>query len=222
MTRLRKNLIAAAVLVAALAVAFGSFLLFAPQDRGVAALDADPAVDARPVRDTSHRLTSPQRSELTVVEFLDFECEGCGAVHPTVEKLRAEYKDRVTFVARYFPMPGHRNSTTAALAVEAAAQQGKFEAMYTKMFATQKEWGESQESKADLFRTYASGLGLDMTTYDSAVKAPATLQRVQADQQDGLGLGVQGTPTFFVDGVKIRTPGTYEDFKALIDARLTR
>ncbi|MFF2775453.1 DsbA family protein [Streptomyces sp. NPDC058052] len=221
MTKLKKNLLAAAVLLAALAVAFGSFLLFAPQD-GTTGVDAAPAVDARAVRDSSHRLTSPPRSELTIVEFLDFECEGCGAVYPTVERLRDEYEDRVTFVARYFPMPGHRNSTTAALAVEAAAQQGAFEAMYTKMFTTQKEWGESRESKADLFRTYAAGLGLDMARYDTAVKAPGTLRRVEADQRDGLGLGVQGTPTFFVDGIRIQPPGSYEEFKALIDARLAR
>ncbi|MEU2660856.1 thioredoxin domain-containing protein [Streptomyces sp. NPDC007325] len=221
MTKLKKNLLAAGVLLAALAVAFGSFLLFAPQD-ATTALDTEPAVDARAVRDTSHRLTSPKKSELTIVEFLDFECEGCGAVYPTVERLRAEYGDRVTFVARYFPMPGHRNSTTAALAVEAAAQQGAFEAMYAKLFATQKEWGESKESKASLFRAYADGLGLDMAAYDTAVRAPATLRRIEADQRDGLGLGVQGTPTFFADGIRIAPPSSYEEFKALIDARLAR
>ncbi|MFE5946441.1 DsbA family protein [Streptomyces sp. NPDC056480] len=220
MTKLKKNLLAAAVLVAALGVAFGSFLLFAPGD--ATSVTAEPAADARPVRDDSHRLTTPRRGELTVVEFLDFECEGCGAVHPTVERLRAEYGDRVTFVARYFPMPGHRNSTAAALAAEAAAQQGRFEAMYGKLFAAQKEWGEAKESKAGLFRTYAEGLGLDLAEYDAAVKAPATLERVRADQRDGLALGVQGTPTFFVDGVRIQTPGTYEGFKALIDSRLAR
>ncbi|MFC9344099.1 DsbA family protein [Streptomyces sp. NPDC057020] len=220
MTTLKKNLLAAAVLVAALCVAFGSFLLFAPRDSS--SVPTEPAADARPVRDDSHRLTTPRRSELTVVEFLDFECEGCGAVHPVVERLRAEYGDRVTFVARYFPMPGHRNSTTAALAVEAAARQGGFEAMYGKLFATQKEWGEAKESKAALFRTYAADLGLDLARYDAAVKAPATLERVEADQRDGLALGVQGTPTFFVDGVRIQTPGSYEGFKALIDSRLAR
>ncbi|MFE4311904.1 DsbA family protein [Streptomyces sp. NPDC056891] len=220
MTKLKKNLLAAAVLVAALGVAFGSFLLFAPRDS--ASVTTEPAADARPVRDDSHRLTTPRRSELTVVEFLDFACEGCGAVHPTVERLRAEYGDRVTFVARYFPMPGHRNSTTAALAVEAAARQGRFEAMYGRLFATQKEWGEAKESKAGLFRTYAVGLGLDLAKYDAAVNAPATLERVEADQRDGLALGVRGTPAFLVDGVKMQTPGTYEDFKALIDSRLAR
>ncbi|MFD3998668.1 DsbA family protein [Streptomyces sp. NPDC058548] len=119
-------------------------------------------------------------------------------------------------------MPGHHNSTTAALAVEAAARQGEFEAMYGKLFATQKEWGEAKESKAGLFRTYAAGLGLDLAKYDAAVKAPANLERVEADQRDGLALGVRGTPTFFVDGVRIQTPGTYEGFKALIDSRLAR
>ncbi|MFG3191125.1 DsbA family protein [Streptomyces omiyaensis] len=221
MTTLKKNLLAAGVLVAALAVAFGSFLLFAPQDPATGPYTG-PAADARAVRDTSHRLTSPARSELTVVEFLDFECEGCGAVHPTVEKLRAAYGDRVTFVARHFPMPGHRNSTAAALAAEAAAGQGGFEAMYRKLFATQKEWGESKESKEGLFREYAAGLGLDTDRYDAAVKDPGTLRRVEADQQDGLGLGVQGTPTFFVDGLRIETPRSYEEFEALIDARLAR
>ncbi|MFD5766368.1 DsbA family protein [Streptomyces sp. NPDC127049] len=221
MTKLQKNLLAVGVLLAALAAAFGSFLLFAPQD-DTTALGTEPAVDARAVRDTSHRLTSPKNSELTIVEFLDFECEGCGAVYPTVERLRSEYGDRVTFVARYFPMPGHHNSTTAALAVEAAAQQGEFETMYAKLFATQKEWGESKESKAALFRTYAEALGLDMARYDTALKAPATLQRIKADQQDGLGLGVQGTPTFFIDGMRIQLPQSYEEFRAVIDAKLAR
>ncbi|MFE3555784.1 DsbA family protein [Streptomyces sp. NPDC059193] len=220
MTKLEKNLLALAAVVAVLAAAFATFLLVKPEDSATAAPPPPAAGEARAVREDSHRLTYPQRSELTLVEFLDFECEACGAVHPMVEKLREEYGDRVTFVVRYFPMPGHRNSRTAAVAVEAAAQQGKFEDMYKKMFATQKEWGELQNSQADLFRTFAEQLGLDMAAYDTAVKAPATEERVKADQRDGMGLNVQGTPTFFLDGRLIQTPRTYEAFKSLIDERL--
>ncbi|WP_328967458.1 DsbA family protein [Streptomyces sp. NBC_00239] len=222
MTKLKKNLLVAAALVAVFAGALGTFVLVSSKDSTPAAASADPVTDAQVVRENSHRLTTPQRSELTVVEFLDFECEACGAVHPTVERLREEYKDRVTFIARYFPMPGHRNSRTAAVAVEAAAQQGKFEQMYSKLFATQKEWGELQESKAALFRTYAGELGLDMAKYDAAVNTPATEDRVRADQRDGMGLNVQGTPTFFIDGKKVATPRTYEAFRALIDERLAK
>ncbi|MEU3061669.1 thioredoxin domain-containing protein [Streptomyces subrutilus] len=222
MTTLRKNLLALAAVLAVLGAAFATFLLVKPEDPAAAAPSPPAAGEARAVREDSHRLTDPQRSELTLVEFLDFECESCGAVHPTVEKLRQEYGDRVTFVVRYFPLPGHRNSRTAAVAVEAAARQGRFEDMYKKLFATQKEWGESQDSKADVFRDHAEQLGLDMAAYDASVADPATEERVKADQRDGMGLNVQGTPTFFLDGRPIRTPPTYEAFKALIDGELAR
>ncbi|MFJ4963406.1 DsbA family protein [Streptomyces sp. NPDC088729] len=219
---MKKHLYVAAVIVASFAAALGSFLLFSPDDRGSGTLDVRPAAEALPLRESSHRLTTPARSELTIVEFLDFECEACGAVYPVVEKLRAEYGDRVTFVARYFPMPGHRNGELAARTAEAAARQGKFEEMYGKLFDTQKQWGEAAESKESVFRGYAEQLGLDMKRFDADLADPKTAERVRADQRDGLGLNVQGTPTFFFDGMAISTPGSFEAFKAAIDERLKR
>ncbi|MCX4481587.1 DsbA family protein [Streptomyces cellulosae] len=220
MSKLKKQLIVAAVLVAGFAAAFGSYLLFSPDSRGSGGLDVQPAAEALPVREASHRLTEPKKSELTIVEFLDFECEACGAYFPFVEQLREEYGDRVTFVARYFPMPGHRNGELAARTAEAAARQGKFEEMYTKLFTTQNAWGESQEWKESVFRGYAKELGLDMKKFDADLADPETAGRIQDDQRDGLGLGVQGTPTFFLDGEKIANPSSYEAFKALIDDKL--
>ncbi|MFF2188084.1 DsbA family protein [Streptomyces sp. NPDC058155] len=219
---MKKHFLVAAALLAVLAIGFGVALALSAGGSSSGAVNAEPATDAKPVRASSHRLTDPERSELTVVEFLDFECEGCGAMYPVVERLREEYKDRVTFVARYFPMPGHRNSQTAARAVEAAARQWKFEEMYGKLFDTQAQWGEARESKAATFRGYADELGLDMAEFDSAVDDPETAARVRADQQDGLGLGVQGTPTFVVDGAVIPTPGSYDEFRDLIETRLAR
>lgn len=216
MTTPKRQLNAAAVLVAGFALALVSAVLFAPEDRGTG-LDVRPAVEAVPVRESSHRLTEPARSELTVVEFLDFECETCGAYYPVVERLREEYGDRVTFVARFFPMPGHRNGELAARTAEAAARQGRFEEMYSKLFTTQKEWGESREWKQDVFRGYAEQLGLDMDRFDADLADPEVAGRVQDDQRDGLGLGVEGTPTFFVDGARVQPPGSYDEFKALIE-----
>ncbi|MEU8760022.1 thioredoxin domain-containing protein [Streptomyces sp. NPDC048659] len=221
-TTLKKQLMAAAVLLAALAVAFGSFLLFRPAPEagtGAGAALPEPAANAQVVRPDSHRLTNPAKSRVTVVEFLDFECEGCGAFHPVLDRLKKEYGDRVTFVARYFPMPGHRNSGSAARAAEAAARQGRFLAMHDKLFETQREWGEAQTPKDAVFRGFARELGLDMTRYDADVAAPGTAERVAADQRDGLALGVQGTPTFFVQGKKVE-PRSYEDLKALIERHL--
>ena len=120
---------------------------------------------------------------------------------------------------RYFPLPGHVNSGAAARAVESAARQGELEAMYSKMYETQAEWGESQEPKDELFRTYAEDLGLDMDQYDADVASEDVADRVARDVADGESLGVSGTPTFFVDG-ELFQPRTVEDFTAVIDEAL--
>lgn len=171
-----------------------------------------PVADAQLVRDDSHRVTAPAEEKAQLVEFLDFECESCRAAQPLVEDLKKEFGDRITFVNRYFPLPGHRNSGTAALAVEAAAQQGKYEQMYTKMFDTQPQWGEKQDSQAPLFRTYAQELNLDLTKYDAAVADEKTIDRIRKDVADGKALGVTGTPTFFLNGQKL-TLSTEADFR---------
>jgi protein-disulfide isomerase len=173
------------------------------------------------VREDSHRLSTAPDGRVTLVEFLDFECESCRAAYPAVEQLRAEYAGRVTFVARYFPIPSHANAQNAAVAVEAAAQQGRFEDMYRLMFETQSQWGEQQVSHAATFRAFAADLGLDVTAYDRAVADPATLDRVLADQRDGHAAGVQGTPTFFLDGQRLE-PRSIDDLRAALDRALGR
>lgn len=171
------------------------------------------------VRADSHRIGTADNGKVTLVEFLDFECESCGAAYPFVEQLREQYKGRVTFVARYFPVPSHRNAENAAHAVESAARQGKFEEMYKRMFETQPEWGEQQDSNAPLFRSYAEDLGLDMDRYDQDVKSASVAKRVQKDLDDGKTLGVSGTPTFFLNGKKLEV-SSEEDFIQAIDQAL--
>jgi protein-disulfide isomerase len=174
------------------------------------------AADAQLVREDSHRVTSPATEKAQLVEFLDFECESCRAAEPLVQELKKEYGDRITFVHRYFPLPGHRNSGTAALAAEAAAQQGKYEAMTAKLFETQPQWGEKQDSQAALFRTFAQELGLEMAGYDATVADEATKDRIRKDIADGKALGVTGTPTFFLNGEKL-TLNTEAQFRQLLD-----
>jgi protein-disulfide isomerase len=122
-------------------------------------------------------------------------------------------------VARYFPVPSHRNAENAAHAVEAAARQDKFEQMYQRMFETQSEWGEQQESKAPLFRSYAEDLGLDMDRYDEDVTSQSVARRVQKDVDDGRALNVAGTPTFFLNGKQLKVTST-DDFIRAIDEAL--
>ncbi|MEO5321127.1 thioredoxin domain-containing protein [Arthrobacter sp. CC3] len=199
------------VIIATGVISYAVFTATEPAPEAV-----QPAADAQLVREDSHRVTTPATEKAQLVEFLDFECESCRAAAPLVEELKKDYGDRITFVHRYFPLPVHRNSGTAALAVGAAARQGKYEQMNTRMFDTQPQWGEKQDSQAALFRTYAQELGLDLEKYDATVADEATRDRIRKDVADGAAMGVTGTPTFFLDGQKL-TLNTEEQFRQLLD-----
>lgn len=164
------------------------------------------------VRADSHRLTSPAVEKAQLVEFLDFECPSCGSIHPVVEELKAEFGDRITFVHRHFPLSAHPNSGQAALAAEAAGQQGQYQRMATKLLETQSQWAGKQQSQAPVFRTYAQELGLDLALFDATVADPKTEERILADIADGKALGVNGTPTFFLNGEKLEL-STKADFR---------
>ena len=185
-------------------------------------IDTDPETELpSTLRDDTHRL-SEGSTDLVLVEFLDFECEACGAFYPYVEELRAEYGDRVTFAFRYFPLPGHGNAVNAAVAVEAAARQGQLEAMYARLFETQAEWGErGADSQAPLFRQYAQQIGLDLEQYDADVADPAARERVDSDFRDGIALGVQSTPTFFLNDARVQL-ASFEDLRTALEEALAR
>lgn len=91
--------------------------------------------------------------------------------------------------------------------------------MYRKLFESQPEWAEQQDSQADKIRGYAEELGLDMQAYDQAVADPATQQRVEEDHNTGLSLGVQGTPTFFLNG-ELLQPQSVTDITDALDAAI--
>ncbi len=163
--------------------------------------------------------TAAAAETVQLVEFVDFECRRCRGAHPFVEQLRQDYAGQVDFVVRYFPLPGHVSSTHAAIAVEAAAQQGAFEEMADVLWDTHGHWGGSREPQSDLFRSFAADLGLDMVAYDAAVADPATEARVRKDFEDGVALGVAGTPTYFLDGELVR-PLDEAHFRALLDGAI--
>lgn len=165
------------------------------------------------VRPDSPRLTDGP--DATFVEFLDFECESCGALYPTIEELKDTYGDQVTFVVRYMPL--HTSSVNASRAAEAASAQGEFEAMYDLLFQRQAEWGHQSEPEEDLFFDYAEELGLDMEQFRADYDAPATLERIEQSEADGRALGVTGTPTMFMDGERLE-PESLEDLVAAFDA----
>lgn len=207
---------------AALAALIGILLVLANRDSDDGPTKSVSAQEESTlVRADSRILGDPGSTEVQFVEFLDFECEACGAVFPTVEEMREKYAGKVTFVVRYFPLPGHFNSERAARAVESAARQDKFEDMYKKMYETQQTWGEKQEPMDDLFRSYATELGLDMNKFDIDYSSPEVAERVQRDIKDGESLNVQGTPTIYVGGELLKLE-RLDDIPKAIDAALAR
>lgn len=217
---------AVVAIIVAVVVVFAVVVTLAVRNSGSGATpgpgDGVPPIDAataQVVRDNSHRLSEAPDGKVTFVEFLDFECEACRAAYPVVEQLRQQYAGRVTFVLRYFPIESHVNAMRAARAVEAAAQQGQLEAMYKKMYTTQEQWGEQQTAADDTFRGFAADLGLDMTKWDAAYGDDATIDRVNLDVADGRALGVEGTPTFFVNGQRIQ-PKSVDELSDALNAAL--
>ncbi|GJM36708.1 MAG: thioredoxin domain-containing protein [Acidimicrobiales bacterium] len=170
--------------------------------------------DAQLVRADSHRISEAPVDSVEFVEFLDFECEACRAAHPAVTELRSLYGGEVSFVVRNFPL--HNNSEAAARAAEAAAAQDMFVEMMDLLFETQPEWGESSSSQEEVFVGFAEQLGLDMTQFREVYDDPATLEKVRRDKADGQALGVEGTPTFFLDGEKLE-PSSFEDLVTAVE-----
>ena len=210
-----KSLKLSMAMIVAVLVALVAAVTFSRAGEEAAPTGSGSGASAPLVRDDSPRLTSGK--EATFVEYLDFECEACGAAHPVMTDLREKYGKDVTFVVRYLPL--HGNSMNAALAAEAAREQDKFEEMHDKLFETQAEWSHSESSKEKTFEGYAQELGLDMKQYRASLKDPAAAQRIEQSKKDAQTLGVTGTPTFFLDGEKIE-PTTIADFETKLDAAI--
>lgn len=217
-TPVKATLVTIAVVVVLVVAAL--IYVLVNQSQAAPPSSGDGSSSAQLVRENSHVLDDGGEGAVTVVEFLDFECEACGSFYPIVEDLREQFAGEITYVVRYFLLPGHFNSKNAAIAAEAAAQQDRFEDMYHRLFESQAEWGEAQESRADLFRGFAEELGLDMVAYDAAVADPSTTERVDQDFEEGRALGVSSTPTFFVDG-ELAQLQEWDDLENLVQAAVS-
>ncbi|WP_431908893.1 DsbA family protein [Amycolatopsis thermoflava] len=215
-----RNLKLTVILAALATVAVATLLVVTRPADSPAAGAAGETVPAEVlVRPDSHRLSTAADGKVTLVEFLDFECEACGAAYPAVEQLRKTYAGRITYVVRYFPIASHPNAQLAARTAQAAAEQGKFEAMYMLLFERQAEWGHQNTPQREVFLGYARELGVDLVRFQADWDSPATEDRVSRDQADGQRAGVRGTPTFFLNGRPL-SPQSLEDLTRAVDAAL--
>ncbi len=202
-------------IVTILIIGFGAFFLGGSSTPEKPAPPADAKVLVRP---DSHKETSPS-AKVILVEFGDFQCPACGASYPIVEQLLQDYKGKVNFVFRNYPLPIHPNAMIAAEAAEAAGAQGKYFEMYQALFSNQKEWAESK-NPLEIYLKYAKNIGLDTDKFKKEVEDKKYESRIKKDQSDGNALGVNSTPTFFINGIKQTGGLPYDQFKVKIDDAL--
>lgn len=171
------------------------------------------------VRKDSHIDGNP-KSDVTVVEFADFQCPACATGHSVMVRIKAEYKDKVKFVYRHFPLTGsHPNAYISALSAETAGAQGKFWQMHDKLFENQDEWSGEKDPSA-IFAGYAKEIGIDTAKFNKDLKDKKYDSRVQNDLKDANQLGINSTPTFYIGEKKFAGVLPYEDFKKELDALL--
>lgn len=177
-------------------------------------IKADPKIL---VKNDSNKIGSPS-AKIVLVEFSDYQCPACGAAYPIIKQIINGYKDKVLFVYRNFPLPTHQNSKIAAEAAEAAGAQGKYWQMHDMLFENQSTWSSS--NPLDMFTEYAKSIGLDTDKFKKDVEGNKYSDKIQADINDGVSLGVNSTPTFYLNGEKVTGLTSFNDLKSKIDALL--
>jgi protein-disulfide isomerase len=155
----------------------------------------------------------PANAPVTIVEFTDFQCPACAAMHPVLDEVLKQYGDKVRFVVRDFPLQMHANARKAAEAANAANAQGKFFEYTDLLFKRQKALDVPSLKK------YATELGLDRTKFDAALDSGAYAAEVRHDMQDGEVYGIESTPTIFINGVKLEVLSA-DGLRAAIDRAL--
>jgi protein-disulfide isomerase len=140
---------------------------------------------------------------VTVIEYGDYQCPGCGSAAPVLKEVSEKYKDKgVAFIFRNFPLSTiHPNALAAASAAEAAGLQGKFWEMHNKLYDNQAAWENlSSSDRTNLFVNYAGSLGIDTEKFKTDITSDAVSKKIEYDTALGKKAGVQGTPTIYVNG----------------------
>lgn len=149
-----------------------------------------------PVSERDHS-QGPADAAVTLVEYGAYECPYCGAAYPILKEVQSRMGDRLRFVFRNFPIStSHPHAEQAAEAAEAADAQGEFWSMHDLLYENQQHLGDED------LRGYGRQLGLDAGRFDRELADHVHAERVHEDFMSGVRSGVNGTPTFYVDGVR--------------------
>lgn len=201
------------IIIAVIAALFLGFFVFA--------ITATKKKNSEPVTlSNSGWVKGNPKAAVIFTEFADFQCPACRAFEPSLKKLEEEYGDKVKIVFKHFPLKSiHPNAFAASVAAEAAGKQNKFWEFHDILYKKQAEWA-GVPNPTEKFVSYAKSLTLDEEQFEKDLKDPKLQAAVNAQTDEGIRIGVSGTPSLFINGQPIEIPGNYGALKAQIDSAL--
>lgn len=155
----------------------------------------------------------PSNAKVTIVEFTDFKCPYCSRAHETMERILSEYKDKVKFVRKDYPLV-HPAARIAHMASHCAGEQSKYWE-YTDVL-----WKNSSKLEKDNLKKFAKDLMLDIKKFNECLDSNKYMAKIEKDMEQGKALGIRGTPSFFINGKNVSGAQPYENFKEVIDKEL--
>ena len=160
---------------------------------------------------------------ITLVEYGDYECPPCGFYEGIAARLLKEFPDSVKIEFHHFPLAAiHPNAVLAATAAEAAGEQNRYWEMHDLLFVSQSKWKNAKDAEAQ-FNGLASQIGLDVTQFSQSLESAETRQRVLEDVKRGKTVQIDSTPTFFLNGDRMKpAPANFEEFRERIEQALRK
>ena len=174
-----------------------------PPRTEVAVADHDPA-------------RGPANAPITIIEFSEYQCPFCARVTPTLKQIEEKYAGKVRLVFKDFPLPNHAQAPKAAEAAHCAGEQGKYWELHDRLFANQ------QQLQVPQLKAHAKAVGLDQAAFDQCLDSGKHAANVQADVDLGAGMGVQSTPTVYINGRVVTGAQPIGVFTSIIDEELAR
>lgn len=164
----------------------------------------------------------PESAKVTLTEYSDLQCPACASYAPIIKQLSSDFPDDLKIVYVHFPLVSiHKNTLPAAYAAEAAGKQGKFWDMINILFSRQSEWERLSDPRPS-FQSYAQTLGLNADQFITDSSSDEAKNTVAAQLKSAEDLGLSSTPTFYLNEEKLSNPGSYEEFKKLIEEAIAK
>ncbi|MEK7645317.1 MAG: thioredoxin domain-containing protein [Patescibacteria group bacterium] len=175
-------------------------------------------VNILPSVSSSDWIRGNPNASTTLIEYGDFQCPACATFHTVVLSIEKELGDNLRVIFRHFPLQQHANARIAAQAAEAAGKQDKFWEMHDMIYEHQRDWSEKSKTDAiAIFAGYAQKLKLNIDTFGKDINDNAIIDKIEDSFDQGVGFGVDSTPSFFLNNTKL-SPRSYGEFRDAIFA----